>query len=170
MAWEIHTAFKQMAPMKALGPAGSLKQPWANVGIAYITALIKTSLLAWDKSLSSHPCNFFHTLSLMKLKLGFLPLSTKARSPKYFSLNFIFWTPKTLIISCLASSCVDLLNKSATSKKSFVLRKKFDNISTLLWISPIKKKAIVCKKTNGLAWTLFCKEKNHLSPLILLLF
>lgn len=27
MAWEIHTAFKQMAPMKALGPDGSLKQP-----------------------------------------------------------------------------------------------------------------------------------------------
>ena len=79
--------------------------------MACITALMSTSQQAWDKSFHSHPCNFFHTFSLIKLKPSFFLLPTNDGSPRYCSKCTNSCKPKAAMISCLVASMVDLLKK-----------------------------------------------------------
>ena len=59
------------------------------MGIACITAFIKTSRPAWDSNFSFQPFNFFQILSFITLKDFFLFQPTKAGKPKYY------WTDGT---------------------------------------------------------------------------
>ena len=81
------------------------------MGIACTTALINISLPACESNFSSHPCNFLHTFSLIKLKLAFFLLPTKDGSPRYLSYCLISDTPKACLMWSLVSSEVSLLKK-----------------------------------------------------------
>lgn len=91
---------------------GSLKQIIVYVGRAWVIDLIKISLLAWDKSLASQPCNFFHICCLMCVKFSFLFPPTREGRPKYFSYCYTTITPIISLIMVCLSAVVDLLKKS----------------------------------------------------------
>ena len=73
---------------------GNLKQDIVYVGIACMTALIKTSRPAWDSNFSFQLFNFFQIRSFIELKDFFLFRRTKAGKPKYFSYCCSDGTPK----------------------------------------------------------------------------
>ena len=90
-------------------PLGNLKQDMVYIRSAWATALIKISLIAWDKSFPSHPWNFFQTCYFMLSKLSFFFLPIKLGRPKYFSYCWTTGTPRASLIASCTPWDVDLL-------------------------------------------------------------
>ena len=82
------------------------------VGIAWTTALINTSLPAFERSFSFQLANFLLSFSLKSLKVFLLFFPTKDSKPKYFSCYWITWTPNLFFILSLIWSGVFLLKNS----------------------------------------------------------
>jgi hypothetical protein len=82
-----------MALSSAQKPAGNLKQLIAYVGMAWITALIRNSLPAWDNNFSSTLATYTKTLSLISLKALRFALPTTSGNPKYFSNRVVGFEP-----------------------------------------------------------------------------
>ena len=78
-----------------------------------MTAFMRTSLPAWERSFPSHPCNFLYTLSLIQSKLALFPFPVKEGNPKYFSQRRISRTPRIPLMVCLLASVTDLLKNRA---------------------------------------------------------
>jgi len=89
-----HQNFRIIISISLQRPTGKRKQFMAKVGIAYATALMRTSFPACDSNFSFHPWIFPHTLSFIKFKLALLFCPTIAGRPKYFSYSFILGTPR----------------------------------------------------------------------------
>jgi len=68
------------------------------VGIDWRTYLIKTSRPALERHLLLHELIFFHTLSLIKLKVVFLLLHIIDGRPRYLPVPNTAWTPRILAI------------------------------------------------------------------------
>ena len=92
-------------------PIGNLKHDIVQVGSAWATALIKTSIPACESNFPSHPCSFFHTFCFMLSKLSFFFLPIKDGNPKYFSYCWTIGTPRAYLIDSCISWEVDLLKK-----------------------------------------------------------
>ena len=106
-----HQNFRISYSMSLHNVTGSLKQLMAKVGMACTTTFNSTSLPAWERSCSFHPCNLAQTRSLMNIRLAFLFLPTKVGRLRYFSSYLTSWTPRQLVIKAMDSIEVDLLKK-----------------------------------------------------------
>lgn len=82
---------------------GKEKQAIAYDGIAWITALIRTPLPAWDSSLFFHPCILATILSTKKLYASDFDRPHEDGSLKYFTCGLARGIPKTPQISPLSS-------------------------------------------------------------------
>ena len=99
---------------------GNLKQLIAKAGRAWITALMRTSRPAWERSFSFQHFNLDQTRSLMKAKLATFPLPTKEGRPRYFSYCLISETPSKLMMFSWVTEGVALLkNRAVLSLLSF---------------------------------------------------
>ena len=74
--------------------------------------LIKISLLAYDNSFASYPCNLFQICCLICVKLSFLLRPTSEGRLRYFSYGWTTVTSSIPLITVCISSVVELLTKS----------------------------------------------------------
>lgn len=93
-------------------PNESLKQDIEYVGKAWATTLIRISQLAWNKSLPSHSCKFFHTHCLMLSKHSILFTTHKGWQIEIYFIVLYNGTPIASLINICMSCGVDLLKKS----------------------------------------------------------
>lgn len=81
--------------------------------MAWSTIFMRISIPIWDSSLFFHSCIFYHTFSLIHLKLLYFDLLTKARRPRYLSKFSLMVSPYAWMMDCLTDSKVLVLNMIA---------------------------------------------------------
>jgi hypothetical protein len=90
---------------------GSWKTLIVYVGIACITALSNTSLPAWDKKVSFHPCMRSQILPLIPIKAIDRDWPIIAGRPRYLSKFEVMLTPAVPARNSFSSALVFLLKK-----------------------------------------------------------
>ena len=156
-------------------PLGSLKHPIVNVGITWITNLIKTSCLNCDNNFPSHPCNFFHSFFdvIKAFFFSFLPI--KNDRPRYFSNGVISYKPKLPLMAWHTFSGVDLLKNKvvlllltlcpdASSYVSKILNTFAHSSVVALQKRKKKKRLLSTNKSWVSSEPLLHKEKPLISP------
>ena len=156
-------------------PLGSLKHPIVNVGITWITNLIKTSCLNCDNNFPSHPCNFFHSFFdvIKAFFFSFLPI--KNDRPRYFSNGVISYKPKLPLMAWRTFSGVDLLKNKvvlllltlcpdASSYVSKILNTFAHSSVVALQKRKKKKRLLSTNKSWVSSEPLLHKEKPLISP------
>ena len=149
----------------------------AKVGSAWITALMRTSPPAWEKSFSFHPFNLDQTLSLKKAKLASFPLPTKEGRPRYFLYYFISGTPsKLMMLSWVFGEVALLKNRVVLSLLSFwpeaaSYSKRMSWVWLHSWIEALQKRRLSSAKNKWVSlgpflhmeMPLICPSKAALS-------